>query len=312
MPYISEKEHNHYTLADLDLNQQLEKIFNETRGDKIQYDHVRDLIADDKLLPITDEVYSLLFLNKYPWSTKFLLILEDKLQDIAVFFMKHAPKDFVCGEPPQHTIGNIPLIPYAFSYRQKSIPDILKVISKSGRSDIVIDKQCVESFEWYEKAIEENISFDIPGSLSPSDNLEDYRNAREAMKKYCTENEDGSYAVIPPYLVPVKNESQELKKCLNDIAFAIDSNDLDKVKNTLGEIGKIKGADYDVYSVNEALCILAQQAKSNKEIVYAISDCQASITYTMLAGHTNAQASPNTMLGDRASTTKVFSESQVR
>lgn len=231
---ISEEEYKHY------LNEQLGEAIDSAIIDE-EYDEIKGLIANGKLLPISNQIYDLLFFDGYPMSPKLSHMMEnDNLQDVVSFFIKHVPKDFLCAEEPQ---DNTPFITSILHHRQDLIPNLLKIISESGRNDI---------------------TFGL-GDCFPKTHQ-----AREAIEKYCTKNDDGSYKVVPG-LSAIKGKSQELQQCFKDI--------LDKVERT----HKI-----NVDSVNEALCMLAKKAQSNKEIMHAISNCQRGINFTMVLENTDA------------------------
>ncbi|WCR53111.1 MAG: hypothetical protein PG981_000133 [Wolbachia endosymbiont of Ctenocephalides orientis wCori] len=156
-------------------------------------------------------------------------------------------------------MNDTPLITFIFHYRQDLIPNLLEVISKSGRSDI---------------------TFGL-GSCFPKTHQ-----AREAIEKYFTKNKDGSYKVMPYYILPIKNESQELQQCFKGIAIAINSHNLDEVKNTLGKVERTHKINVD--SVNEALCVLVKKAKPSEEIALTIVKFLGDINFPTTLENTDA------------------------
>ncbi|XGA08201.1 MAG: hypothetical protein U0X86_000391 [Wolbachia endosymbiont of Xenopsylla cheopis] len=161
-------------------------------------------------------------------------------------------------------IGNI------FTYAPELISNFLEVISHSSRDDLFIPKTYVSDVE------------------------EDFKDrVEEAIKNYCTINTNGDYDIEPYYLLPIKDSPgfKEFKQHFKDIYNAINSSKFDKVKNSLKQLEtNIFKYEVDISSVVQALCCLEREAKSAQNIVRAISNAQADITFSTYLESTNVSS----------------------
>ncbi|WP_339045798.1 hypothetical protein [Candidatus Mesenet endosymbiont of Agriotes lineatus] len=156
------------------------------------------------------------------------------------------------------------IISHILTHEQNLIPRLLEVMSDSAVDELPY----IDMEEWT-----------MHGRLKP----EIVNNVEEALKKYCTKVECDTYHVEPHYLLPIKDHAnfKELKQCFKETYNAIESNDLNEVKNSLKKIKEnIHKYGIDIDAINKVLTGLVKEAaKSNVEIAHYISNFQANITY---------------------------------
>lgn len=275
------------------LNDESQKIFERNPGalyslfelsiSKENFDKAKELFFK---LPLNNEVYKSIFLNRYPCLPTFYAMQKrnDNLQEINNLLIKKVPSDFLCGKVPKNSLGYWPYIDFIFSYAQNVIPQLLETISESCRDGIFIKKEEVAGIDWQISNIKKEGKPYIGdcAAYSCSNKNSDYYDARKAIEKYCEKNIDGKYYIIPCYLFPINGSPyfKELKQHFKDIYNAINFNDLSKVKKSLELIkADIYKPDMDINAINRALNVLVKEAKSNENIARLISDFQADITF---------------------------------
>ncbi|GHM58615.1 MAG: hypothetical protein sL5_03520 [Candidatus Mesenet longicola] len=238
---------------------------------------VKNLIFDGIKHKIIDsDIYDLMLSE----HCLFAEILEDsELKDVCIAAVKNAPYNLLTYQTEEAEVSSAiyreGIIGNIFTYAPELISNFLEIISHSSKDDIFISKTYVSDIE------------------------EDFKDSmEEAIKNYCTININGDYDIEPYYLLPIKDSPgfKEFKQYFKDIYNAINSNDLDKVKSSLEQIKtNIFKYEVDINNVVQALCCLAEEAKSAQNIVHAISDAQAEITFSTYLESTNVSSGTSKM-----------------
>ncbi|WP_339048334.1 hypothetical protein [Candidatus Mesenet endosymbiont of Phosphuga atrata] len=255
-------------LPNNELNNQLRKAINDN-----DYNKVRELISHEKLKPIDNQVYKLIFSE----SVLRDLCLKSDLHDIIDFFMKYVPSNFLYNNyfGSHRIVHNIKK-----SLREDFIslallgvlPYLLEAVSNSERYDISIEFINV-------------IHLELALKKESGPDRVHLEEAIEAIKKYCTRLKNdcnSSLDIEPYYLLPIKDSPgfKEFKQHFKDIYSAINSNDLNRVKSSLEQIKtSVSEHKVDISSVVQALCCLAKEARFNQDIGDAICHLAGSITY---------------------------------
>lgn len=270
--YVTIPKNQYLKLLKYELKHELKVIINNEydrefvlRGQHNQdveghFKEVKELILSGIKHKIIDsDIYDLLLGEHYLFST---VLADDDLKDICIAAIKNAPYAFSSYQIEDTAVASSlkkGIIDNIFTDTPNLIPSLLEVISYSSKDNISILKIYVSN-------VEEGLK----------------NNLEKAIKDYCTINTNGDYDIEPYYLLPMKDYSnfKEFKQYFKDIYSAINSNDLDKVKDSLEQL-KVNIFNYNVDTNNviEALCCLAKEAKFNQDIGCIICELAGSITY---------------------------------
>jgi len=247
------------------------------------------LLLGDRRTNIDDGVYESIFLNNYPRLPVFSVTQQnDSWHEANNLLMEKVPSKFLCGEVPQDRGSGWPYIDFIFSFKQELIPQLLEMLSELDRDDIFLKAKNVASIDFRINNPRHNE--DVAG-YSPCSNLSDYKNAREAIEKYCERNDvTENYRIVPGYLLSIKDCDKEAFQHFKDIYNIIDSENFNEIKKDSEDFNKIKESlnlieenvkksDIDINDINKALTILVREAKFNEHVARLISDYQANINY---------------------------------
>ncbi|WP_339048338.1 hypothetical protein [Candidatus Mesenet endosymbiont of Phosphuga atrata] len=222
---------------------------------------VKNLILDGIKHGIIDsDIYDLMLSEHSLFSE---ILADNELKDVCIAAVKNAPYNLLTYQTEETEVGSAVyregIIGNIFTYAPELISNFLEVISHSSKDGLFISKTYV---------------FDVEVDFKDS--------VEEAIKNYCTINTNGDYDIEPHYLLPIKDSPgfKEFKQYFKDIYSAINSNNLDKVKNSLKQLEtNIFKYEVDINSVVQALCCLAKEARFNQDIGDAICHLAGSITY---------------------------------
>jgi hypothetical protein len=178
---------------------------------------LKECIQNDK---ITDEMYKMMFVSDYRNPPKNQYMFDclryyhndaiDNRDTIKIFniLLKNVPIHYLSGnahffcddirpQDLQRVINagllefiSYPLVQFTLLYYPSTLADmLLKAISKSGRNDVVVEKEFIEEVRKYRE--KQNIIDFIRNHLFLMEETE------ETIKKYCVKTKNGDYIVMP-------------------------------------------------------------------------------------------------------------------
>lgn len=159
---------------------------------------LNDLIFTDLIKP-SDEIYKLLFLNRYPRTSYFYALqADDQWIDLCQKLINIVPKKYLIGPMPNNGYSSLPYADFLFYGSPEYIPNFLKFVSKSKRTDIYVHKIAVTGLTRMQSVISNKIDYDYPEGMPISTDIKQYQIAEEAIKKYCKLNWNRTkYYVVP-------------------------------------------------------------------------------------------------------------------